>query len=178
MSCFSKTVEIRNLFLFILTFEAAFWRFWTYITRISQTVSKKARQFGSCCHASGNSGVVNKSPVLAFLVINHEIRDFELDPRDKNFCSVTSHEPLKVRDFGKFPKKLEKSSNFAQKVIISVTKKPKINSDQNFFHDFSAILRSFTRDFRDFWLKIFVIFGLKSRDFQEKSSANTANRQL
>ena len=64
-------------------------------------------------------------PVLAFLVIYHEIRDFELDPRDKNFCSVTSHEPLKVRDFGKFPKKLGKSSNFAQKVIISVTKNQK-----------------------------------------------------
>ena len=63
--------------------------------------------------------------VLAFLVIYHEIRDFELDPRDKNFCSVTSHEPLKVRDFGKFPKKLGKSSNFAQKVIISVTKNQK-----------------------------------------------------
>ena len=111
--------------------------------------------------------------MLAFLVIYHEIRDFELDPRDKNFCSVTSHEPLKVRDFGKFPKKLGKSSNFAQKVI----KKPKINSDQNFFRDFSAILRSFARDFCDFWgvfwLEIFVIFGLKSRDFQEKSSANT-----
>ena len=63
--------------------------------------------------------------VLAFLVIYHEIRDFELDPRDKNFCSVTSHEPLKIRDFGKFPKKLGKSSNFAQKVIISVTKNQK-----------------------------------------------------
>jgi len=24
-----------------------------------------------------------------------------------------------------------------------------------------------------FWLEIFLIFGLKSRDFQEKSSANT-----
>ena len=40
------------------------------------------------------------------------------------------------------------------------------------------ILRSFARDFRDFWgvfwLEIFVIFALKSRDFQEKSSANTA----
>ena len=60
--------------------------------------------------------------VLAYLVIYHEIHDFELDPRDKNFCSVTSHEPLKVRDFGKFPKKLGKSSNFAQKVIIFVTK--------------------------------------------------------
>ena len=64
-------------------------------------------------------------PVLAFLVIYHKIRDFELDPRDKNFCSVTSHETLKVRDFGKFPKKLGKSSNFAQKVIISVTKNQK-----------------------------------------------------
>ena len=63
--------------------------------------------------------------VLAYLVIYHEIHDFELDPRDKNFCSVTSHEPLKVRDFGKFPKKLGKSSNFAQKVIISVTKNQK-----------------------------------------------------
>ena len=64
--------------------------------------------------------------MLAFLVIYHEIRDiFELDPRDKNFCSVTSHEPLKIRDFGKFSKKLEKSSNFAQKVIISVTKNQK-----------------------------------------------------
>ena len=115
--------------------------------------------------------------MLAFLVIYHEIRDFELDPRDKNFCSVTSHEPLKIRDFGKFPKKLGKSSNFAQKVVISVTKNQKINSDQNFFRDFSTILRSFARDFRDFWgvfwLEIFVIFGLKSRDFQEKSSANT-----
>ena len=70
MSCFSKMVEIRNLFLFILTFEAAFWRFWTYITRISQTVSKKARQFGSCCHASGNSGVVNKSPVIVLTKVN------------------------------------------------------------------------------------------------------------
>ena len=74
MSCFSKTVEIRNLFLFILTFEAAFWRFWTYITRISQTVSKKARQFGSCCHASGNSGVVNKSPVIVLTKVNIKIK--------------------------------------------------------------------------------------------------------
>ena len=63
--------------------------------------------------------------MLAFLVIYHEIRDFELDPRDKNFCSVTSHEPLKIRDFGKFHKKLGKSTNFAQKVIISVTKNQK-----------------------------------------------------
>ena len=74
MSCFSKTVEIRNLFLFILTFEAAFWRFWTYITRISQTVSKKARQFGSCCHASGNSGVVNNSPVIVLTKVNIKIK--------------------------------------------------------------------------------------------------------
>ena len=74
MSCFSKTVEIRNLFLFILTFEAAFQRFWTYITRISQTVSKKARQFGSCCHASGNSGVVNKSPVIVLTKVNIKIK--------------------------------------------------------------------------------------------------------
>ena len=65
---------IRNLFLFILTFEAAFWRFWTYITRISQTVSKKARQFGSCCHASGNSGVVNKSPVIVLTKVNIKIK--------------------------------------------------------------------------------------------------------
>ena len=70
-------------------------------------------------------GYMPKKTVLAFLVIYHEIRDFEHEPRDKNFCSVTSHEPLKVRDFGKFPKKLGKSSNFAQKVIISVTKNQK-----------------------------------------------------
>ena len=40
-------------------------------------------------------------------------------------------------------------------------------------------MRSFARDFREFWgvfwLKIFVIFGLKSRDFQEKSSANAGS---
>ena len=74
MSCFPKPVEIRNLFLFILTFEAAFWRFWTYITRISQTVSKKAKRFGSCCHASGNSGVVNKSPVIVLTKVNIKIK--------------------------------------------------------------------------------------------------------
>ena len=80
-----------------------------------------------CSHYNekNNTKQTKKKPVLAFLVIYHEIRDFELDPRDKNFCSVTSHEPLKVRDFGKFPKKLGKSSNFAQKVIISVTKNQK-----------------------------------------------------
>ena len=75
--------------------------------------------------ARNDLGKSDRESVLAFLVIYHEIRDFELDPRDKNFCSVTSHEPLKVRDFGKFPKKLGKSSNFAQKVIISVTKNQK-----------------------------------------------------
>ena len=74
MSCFSKTVEIRNLFLFIFTFEAAFWRFWTYITRISQTVAKKAKQFGSSCHASGNFGDANKSPVIVLTKVNIKIK--------------------------------------------------------------------------------------------------------
>ena len=43
--------------------------------------------------------------------------------------------------------------------------------------DFSEILRSFACDFRDFGciflFVIFVIFWIKSRDFQEKSFGNT-----
>ena len=39
---------------------------------------------------------------------------------------MTSHESLKVRDFGKFPPKMRKSPIFPQKVIISVKKIPKI----------------------------------------------------
>ena len=71
--------------------------------------------------------------VFPNLVIYHEIRDFEHEPRDKNFCSVTSHESPKVRDFGntlgnsqknwKIPLFLPKKyQNFSLKT-----------SDQNFF---------------------------------------------
>ena len=67
----------------------------------------------------------NHSAVFPNLVTYHDLRDFGHSPGDKKFLLVTNHESLKVRDFGKFPKKLGKSSNFAQKVIISVTKNQK-----------------------------------------------------
>ena len=77
---------------------------------------------------------------------------------------------------GNFPKNWGNPLILLKKLSF-LSQKTKNKFRPNFFCDFSAILRSFARDFRDFWgvfwLKIFVIFGLKSRDFQEKSSANT-----
>ena len=81
---------------------------------------------------------------------------------------MTSHESLKVRDFGKFLQKIRKFPIFAQKVIISVKKYQKFSlkpSDQNFFdkspwffRDFEVFCSWFSwfwmcflaRDFRDF----------------------------
>ena len=53
--------------------------------------------------------------VFPNLVTYHDLRDFGHSPGDKKFLLVTNHESLKVRDFGKFPKKLGKSPIFAQK---------------------------------------------------------------
>ena len=49
-----------------------------------------SKYFLKHCAASPGS-----KTVFPNLVIYHEIRDFEHEPRDKNFCSVTSHESPK-----------------------------------------------------------------------------------
>ena len=114
--------------------------------------------------------IVHLHSVFPNLVIYHEIRDFEHEPRDKNFCSVTSHESPKVCDFGNTLGNSQKNGKiplFLPKKYQNCSLK---TSDQNFFKKnswffrdfevycswFSWFLRCFfARDFRDF-------FALKS----------------
>ena len=97
----------------------------------------------------------SSTSVFPNLVIYHELRDFGHGPRDYFLLLVTSHESPKVRDFGKFPRKMGKSHYFAQKL-------PKNFGILKKIRDFPAILWFFARDFRDFLgvflLVIFVTF--------------------
>ena len=96
-------------------------------------------------------------PVFPNLVIYHEFRDFGHGPRDKILLLVTSHESPKVRDFGKFPRKMGKSHYFAQKIPKFYTWESEVSTwdfRTKLFRKKSVIFPRFC----GFLLVIFVIF--------------------
>ena len=83
-------------------------------------------------------------------MIYHELRDFGHGPRDKILLLVTSHESPKVRDFGKFPRKMGKSHYFCPKNTKIFHSKVQTKTFSKKIRDFSAILRFIARDYSDF----------------------------
>ena len=71
--------------------------------------------------------------VFPNLVIYHELRDFGVSLRDRNFPSVRSHESLKVRDFREFQKIGYKNTCFSSKTKNRLIFFHSKSSDQNFF---------------------------------------------
>ena len=101
--------------------------------------------------------------VFPNLVIYHKLRDFGHGPRDKILLLVRSHESPKVRDFGKFPRKMGKSHYFCPKNTKSFHSK----IFQEKICEFPVILRSIPRDNHDFFGCFFArdfrdFFALKS----------------
>ena len=102
--------------------------------------------------------------------LNFAARDKSREPKSPWFWEISAKNE-------KIPYFCPKSYNFCQKNIKNSHSNLQTKTFSKKVRDFSEILRSFACDFRDFGgvflFVIFVIFWLKSRDFQEKSFGNT-----
>ena len=102
--------------------------------------------------------------------LNFAARDKSREPKSPWFWEISPKNE-------KIPYFCPKSYNFCQKNTKNSHSNLQTKTFSKKVRDFSKILRSFACDFRDFGgvflFVIFVIFWLKSRDFQEKSFGNT-----